>query len=173
MPGAPVGEEGVGAPDGGTRHPPARPPAGRSPLPEAEYREIYAKVPRLTVEVVVQCPRGILLTKRGSGPCAGLWHLPGGTVRFGEPLVDAVRRVAAEETGREVEAGPLLGYIEYPSHYLAGQDSPVGIAFLCPVDAGSTSGGDDSHTWFTSAPEPMHTEQVEFLVARGLLTPGP
>ena len=112
------------------------------PLSEQEFREIYAKVPRLTVEVVVQCPRGILLTKRGSGPCAGLWHLPGGTVRFGEPLVDAVRRVAAEETGREVEAGPLLGYIEYPSHYRNGLDSPVGMAFLCHVadDSASAAG---------------------------------
>ena len=78
-------------------------------------------------------PQGVVLTRRSSGPSAGLWHLPGGTVRFGEPLADAMRRVAAAETGMNVDAGPLLGYIEYPSHYLAGLDSPVGIAFLCPV----------------------------------------
>src|SRR5664280_1777287 len=57
-----------------------------APLSEAEYQEVFAKVPRLTVEVVVQGPSGVLLTKRTSGPCAGLWHLPGGTVRFGEPV---------------------------------------------------------------------------------------
>ncbi len=65
------------------------------PLTEEEFREIYSKVPRLTVEVIVQSSRGILLTKRASGPCSGLWHIPGGTVRFGEPLVAAVSRVAA------------------------------------------------------------------------------
>jgi ADP-ribose pyrophosphatase YjhB (NUDIX family) len=153
-----------------------RPPerqAPRPPLPEAEYREIYARVPRLTVEVVVVGPQGILLTERASGPCAGLWHVPGGTVRFGEALVDAVRRVAAAETGMDVEAGPLLGCIEYPSHYLAGLDSPVGIAFLCTADAGQPVREDVTHGWFTGAPAPMHVEQVEFLVGRGLLTAGP
>ena len=69
-----------------------------------------------------------------------------------------------------VDAGPLLGYIEYPSHYLAGLDSPVGIAFLCPVSAGQPTGEDGDHGWFRSAPVPMHTEQVAFLVERGLLT---
>jgi ADP-ribose pyrophosphatase YjhB (NUDIX family) len=145
----------------------------RPPLPEAEYREIYAKVPRLTVEVVVPGPRGVLLTRRDSGPCAGLWHVPGGTVRFGERLVDAVRRVAASEVGLDLEAGPLLGYVEYPSHFLAGRDSPVGVAFLCPVDAGRHVAADTVHGWFRSVPEPMHTEQAEFLVDRGLLAPGP
>lgn len=141
------------------------------PLSEQEFHEIYAKVPRLTVEVVIQSPLGILLTRRTGGPCLGLWHIPGGTVRFGEPLVAAVRRVASMELGLEVESGPLLGYIEYPSHYLSGLDSPVGIAFLCHVDvdvdlvADATSG----RGWFTAPPEPVHTEQVEFLTDHGLL----
>ena len=172
MPGSPDGDGGDPMADPDGTHAPPGPSAVRRPLPEAEYHEIYAKVPRLTVEVVVRGPEGILLTRRGSGPCAGLWHLPGGTVRFGESLVDAVRRVAAAETGMEVGAGPLLGYIEYPSHYLAGLDSPVGIAFLCPVDAGRPACDEAAHGWFRSPPEPMHEEQVEFLVERGLLTTG-
>ena len=45
-------------------------------------------------------------------------HGPGGTVRLGEPLVAAVKRVAATELGLSV--GPFLGYIEYPRHYLNG-----------------------------------------------------
>jgi len=141
------------------------------PLSEQEFHEIYAKVPRLTVEVVIQSPLGILLTKRTGGPCAGLWHIPGGTVRFGEPLVAAVARVASMELGLEVEAGPLLGYIEYPSHYLSGLDSPVGIAFLCHVDADVDLMADDTsgRGWFTAPPEPMHTEQVDFLGEHGLL----
>ena len=172
MPATPGGDGGDRMADEGERYGPPGPSAPRPPLPEAEYHEVYAKVPRLTVEVVVRGPQGILLTRRAAGPCAGLWHLPGGTVRYGEPLVEAVRRVAVEETGMEVVAGPLLGYIEYPSHYLAGLDSPVGIAFLCPVGAGRSAREDAACGWFRSAPEPMHAEQVEFLVVRGLLRPG-
>ena len=144
---------------------------GRSepPLTEQEFREIYAKVPRLTVEVVVQSPLGILLMKRTEGPCSGLWHIPGGTVRFGEPLVAAVERVASTELGLAVDAGPLLGYIEYPSHYLNGLDSPVGIAFLCHVNVDLTADARSGRGWFTAPPDPMHTEQVDFLTEHGLL----
>jgi len=58
------------------------PPAA---LPQAEYESIYAKVPRRTVELVIVSSKRILLSRRQTGPCAGLWHIPGGTVRFGEP----------------------------------------------------------------------------------------
>jgi ADP-ribose pyrophosphatase YjhB (NUDIX family) len=140
-----------------------------SPLPEVEFHDIYAKVPRLTVEVVVQGPGGVLLTKRASGPCAGLWHIPGGTVRFGEAVVDAVSRVASMEIGLKVQAGPLLGYIEYPSHYLNELDSPVGLAFLCHVDGEQVASRSVEHGWFKEAPEPMHAEQIDFLSEHGLL----
>ena len=99
------------------------------PLPQAEYEAIYAKVPRLTVEVIIASSDGILLARRKTGPCAGLWHIPGGTVRFGEPLTDAVQRVANQELGVEVTIDRVLGYIEYPSHLARGLDWPVGIAF--------------------------------------------
>lgn len=147
------------------------------PLSEEEFHEIYAKVPRLTVEVIVRGPKGILLTKRTHGPCAGLWHIPGGTVRFGEALTAAVRRVASAELALEIAAGPLLGYIEYPSHYLNGLDSPVGIAFLCAVDGDGDREVDPmapvglGQGWFTEPPDPMHAEQVDFLTEHGLLVP--
>jgi hypothetical protein len=73
------------------------------------------------------------------------------------------------ELGVEIEAGPLLGYIEYPSHCLNGSDSPVGIAFLCSVNIDLTADVGSERGWFTAPPEPMHTEQVDFLVEHGLL----
>jgi hypothetical protein len=69
----------------------------------------------------------------------------------------------------EIEAGPLLGYIEYPSHYLNGLDSPVGIAFLCRVDVDPRADASSGREWFTAPPDPMHTEQVDFLTEHGLL----
>ena len=138
-------------------------PGGEPPLSETEFGDIYTKVPRLTVEVVVQSAQGVLLTPRESGPCSGLWHIPGGTVRFGEPLVAAVKRVAATELGLEVSVGPFLGYIEYPSHYLNGLDSPVGLAFLCHVDEDQPTSVADQHSWFSALPDRMHSEQRDFL----------
>src|SRR6478736_6763167 len=84
------------------------------------------------------CPPelGVLLMLRDIPPNVGAWHIPGGTVLFGERLTDAVGRVARDELGIEVTVGDLLGYIEYPSHYENGLDSPVGLAFRTMPAAG-------------------------------------
>ena len=139
------------------------------PLPEAEYRAIFQKVPRLTVEVVICSELGVLLARRVGGPCDGLWSLPGGTVRFAEPLVAAVHRVALDEINADVVIDELQGYIEYPSHTRQGIDSPVGLAFrthLLPDETLTTVQG--RLDWFRQLPDEMHDEQRAFLRAHGL-----
>lgn len=146
-------------------------PVPRGPLPRAEYEAVYARVPRLTVEVVITSTRGVLLTRRDAGPCQGLWHIPGGTVRFGEPLTDAVRRVARQELDLEVTADRLLGYIEYPSHLARGLDWPVGMAFRAepaPSAQDREWARPDAAGWFARLPDDMHDEQKEFLRTHGL-----
>ena len=134
----------------------------REPLPKHEFDAIFSSVPRLTVEVVVvSSARGVLLQLRDGGPCKGLWSLPGGTVRFGEPVVDAVTRVAHDELEITVNVEAFLGYIEYPSHYNNGLDSPVGLAFRVRSLAGP--GVPHDCEWFTVLPESMHDEQRAFL----------
>ena len=143
------------------------------PLPKNEFDRIFSKVPRLTVEVLVTSEeRGVLLALRDVDPCRGMWNLPGGTVRFGERLVDAVRRVAADELGVSVRVGALVGYIEYPSHYENGLDSPVGLAFQAqPLDQAQPRG-----QWFTLLPE-QHARRAEAVPprprARLACRPGP
>ncbi|HZU79270.1 MAG TPA: NUDIX domain-containing protein, partial [Acidimicrobiales bacterium] len=65
---------------------------------------------------MIRDAEGVLLVERQRGPCRGLWVLPGGTVRFGEGLDAAVRRIGRDELARVVRAGAMLGIIEYPSH---------------------------------------------------------
>ena len=90
-----------------------------------------------------------------------MWSLPGGTVRFGEPLTDAVKRVARDELDLSVAVDELLGYIEYPSHYNNGLDSPVGLAFSVSKLGGPE---DPRHCrWFKALPGSMHEEQRAFL----------
>jgi 8-oxo-dGTP pyrophosphatase MutT (NUDIX family) len=131
-------------------------------LPKEEFDWIFGRVPRLTVELVIASPeRGVLLQLRESGPCEGIWSLVGGTVRFGEPAVQAVRRVARDELAVTVRVGPLLGYIEYPSHYTNGLDSPVGLAFATTILDGPL--GLPNCQWFVAVPDAMHDEQKLFL----------
>lgn len=141
------------------------------PLSEKEFWEIYKKVPRLTIEIVIKNENGIYLTERNVEPCKGLWHLPGGTVRYGEPLAEAVKRIAERELGIVVTGTKLLGYIEYPSHYLSDLDCPVGIAFQITNFKGEIHPNYEASNngWFDSLPDKMHDEQKIFLTTSGVL----
>jgi ADP-ribose pyrophosphatase YjhB (NUDIX family) len=138
-------------------------------LPKEEYHAIYSRVPRATVELVIADHRGVLLSLRDIEPCFGMWHIPGGTVLFGERLLDTVARVARAELGIEVRAGAMLGCIEYPSHYEPGIDHPIGIAFACePLEPlPDTLELASQCEWFPRPPEPIHPEQVVWLTERG------
>jgi ADP-ribose pyrophosphatase YjhB (NUDIX family) len=143
------------------------------PIPKKEFDAIFAKVPRLTVEVIVKNSDGaIYLAKRAIEPCKGQWHLPGGTVRFGERLLEAVKRVAQFELHIEVEEASLKGYIEYPSHYEHGLDSPVGIVFEVTQYRGELKPNYEASNgeWFRKMPHPMHADQDAFLLEHGYLT---
>jgi len=54
----------------------------------------------------------LLLVRRGRGPAAGLWSLPGGRVEAGETLAEAVVREMAEETALEGVCDRLVGWVE-------------------------------------------------------------
>lgn len=54
-----------------------------------------------TVDLIIECSRGIVLIKRKNPP--GGWALPGGFVEYGESLETAAVREAKEETGLDVE----------------------------------------------------------------------
>jgi len=142
-------------------------------IPHEEYWQIYRRVPRLCVEVVITDPeRGVILVQRAIEPFIGTWHLPGGTVRFGESLIDAVRRVALHEVGVGVNEALPMAPLEYPSHVAAGLDSPVSIPYLVISPIGdpcltfmTASGRDESSAigWHREVPPNMHVDQVTFL----------
>lgn len=149
-----------------------RVPNEAHPLSPGEFDAIYARVPRLTVEIIVRDEDGaVFLTKRAVQPCVGKWHLPGGTVRFAEPLLEAVRRIARHEIGIEVRDARSNGYIEYPSHYLTGLDSPVGIVFEVTAYVGKVRHRAEATDgrWFHRVPQDMHADQDEYLVTHGYL----
>jgi ADP-ribose pyrophosphatase YjhB (NUDIX family) len=68
------------------------------------------------VGAVIKDDQGrLLLIKRGHEPGAGLWSLPGGRIEPGETDAEALVREMREETGLDVQAGPLLGSVRRPA----------------------------------------------------------
>ena len=103
--------------------------------------------------VVVRAGRA-LLVRRAHEPRKGEWSLPGGLLDLGESLVDAARREVKEETGLEVEVGPMIetfdrvhrdgeGRIRY--HFVI-------VDFVCWSNEGEAVAGSDAEAvaWVTA-----------------------
>jgi 8-oxo-dGTP diphosphatase len=78
--------------------------------------------PELCVGAIAVEDEQLLLIRRGAGPAAGDWSVPGGRVEAGETMVEAVVRELAEETGLDGVCEELVGWVERTSepdhHYV-------------------------------------------------------
>jgi ADP-ribose pyrophosphatase YjhB (NUDIX family) len=70
------------------------------------------RAPEVAVGAIVRDGDRVLLVRRGRAPAVGKWSVPGGRVRFGESLREAVAREVREETGLDVEVGAFAGWVE-------------------------------------------------------------
>lgn len=62
--------------------------------------------------VLLDDQKRVLFIQRGSEPGRGKWSFPGGLVKVGEPLRQAARREALEETGLEVDLQDVVQVVE-------------------------------------------------------------
>lgn len=69
---------------------------------------LYPSEARVGVGAVVLREQRVLLVRRARPPHAGAWALPGGKLRLGETLQQAVEREVREETGVDVRAREVV-----------------------------------------------------------------
>ncbi len=95
--------------------------------------------PEVCVGAVAVNEGRLLLVRRGHGPAAGKWSVPGGRVELGETLAEAVLRELREETGLEGVCDELVGWVERmsPDHHYVILDFGVTILEPDEVRAGS------------------------------------
>ena len=88
----------------------------------------------------------VLLVKRGNPPGRGLWSIPGGAVRTGESLAEALKREMDEEVGLAVSVGPLVEVVE---RVIPDDDGRVRyhyviLDYLCFAEPGPARPGSDA-----------------------------
>lgn len=146
--------------------------ASKRPFTPERFKEIYSKVPRLTVDLVVQGSEGIVLTLRNLPSWNNQWHFPGGTVFYKETIEQAVHRIAEDELGVQVEIVDLLGYIEFTSEEKErGFGWTISLAVLCKIVEGEIKSSEESSEvgFFKTLPEGIIKEQADFLKKVGLV----
>jgi 8-oxo-dGTP diphosphatase len=105
----------------------------------------YPERPIVGVGAVITWDGKIVLIKRRYEPMQGQWSLPGGGVEVGETLAAAVAREMLEETGLQVEVGPV---IEVFDRIMRDDDQRVRyhyvlVDYLCWPMAGELRAGSD------------------------------
>jgi ADP-ribose pyrophosphatase YjhB (NUDIX family) len=105
----------------------------------------YPGQPIVGVGAVIVQEGKVVLVKRRFEPLAGQWSLPGGRLELGETLEGGLAREMLEETGLEVEVGPVVDVFDrilldperkVRYHYVL-------IDYLCRPTGGALAHGSD------------------------------
>lgn len=106
----------------------------------------YPETPIVGVGAVVVREGEVLLVRRANPPLQGEWSLPGGALEVGEKLREGIAREVLEETGLEVEVGPVVEVIDsiFPDSEGRTQYHYVLIDYLCHPRAGTAIAASDA-----------------------------
>ncbi len=135
------------------------------PFSYAEFRKIYSKVPRLTVDLIVTSPKGVALTLRSITPYKDHWHIPGSTVLYQENLGETARRVARDELHVAIKTPKFLGYIDYDETPGRGFGRSISLVFCAKLKSGAIAPDEDATEakFFSRLPQNFIPLQKAFL----------
>ena len=107
---------------------------------------LYPESPVVGVGAVIVRNGEVLLVRRANPPLQGEWSLPGGALELGEKLRDGIAREVKEETGLDVEVGPVLDVVDsiFPDGDGRTQYHYVLIDYLCHLRSGTPAAASDA-----------------------------
>lgn len=118
---------------------------------------LYPSLPVVGVGAVILRDDEVLIVRRANQPLQGEWSIPGGALELGEKLRDGVAREVREETGLEVEVGPVLDVFDsiFPDAEGRTQYHYVLVDYLCRPQPGTAVAASDASELRWAKPEEL------------------
>jgi 8-oxo-dGTP diphosphatase len=137
-------------------------------IDEAEYQRIVTMMPIPTVDAILTYEDTFLLLKRVNPPVQGEWWLPGGRVRKGEALEDAVKREVKEETGLTGRIRRQVGVI----NQIFPEAHTISVYYLVAAESThvTLNAEHSAYRWVERLPMGSHPYLQTMIAAAGLPT---
>ena len=130
------------------------------------FKQIRASMPLASVDILAIHQGRLLLMRRVNDPGRGVWFVPGGRIRYGETLNDAVLRVLREETSLipvSMEVKGSMCHFWSDAHY-------VTTFFRIDVSGDIVCMNDehDKYLWVSVLPDDTHPLVREMVERAGI-----
>lgn len=133
-------------------------------LTQQEYKEVFSRVPRICVDLLIYNNEEFLLTKRTIEPYKNFWHIPGGRVYFGESFEETAKRIAKKELNIDIELKDQISCIEFFDLKDANYHD-ISIIFLATTNTRDVKLNNEASEFqfFSEIPEGTIKEHKDFL----------
>ena len=128
-------------------------------LPDALYEEVVKWLPIVSVEALIVIDDALLFLKRNNDPVKGKWWFPGGRIRRGEALKEALQREIKEETGLELSEHELINV--YSRVFPERHDIAVAYLCMCKESKVTLNNEHSEYGLFRSIPVGLHPYLLE------------
>jgi len=130
-------------------------------IPSSLYELIKDSIPIPSVEAIISKGNSLLFLRRQNSPAKGQWWFPGGRVRKGETLGEALYREVKEETGLEVIESKFVNVYSR----IFNERHDIAIAYLCKCKGDKIILNDEhsEYKYFKSLPKSIHPYLIQVI----------
>jgi len=128
-------------------------------IPLTLYELIADLIPIPSVEAIISKGNSLLFLRRKNSPAKGQWWFPGGGIRKGETLGEALYREVKEETGLEVIKSKLVNV--YSRIFDERHDITIAYQCKCKGDKIILNNEHSEYKYFKSLPKSIHPYLIQ------------
>ena len=130
-------------------------------IPSSLYELILDVLPIASVEAIISKDNSLLFLRRKNSPAKGQWWFPGGRIRKGEKLEEALVREVKEETGLDVIESKLVNV--YSRIFDERHDITIAYFCKCKQDIITLNNEHSEYKYFKKLPKNTHPYLIEVL----------